>query len=79
MKDMEEAKYILGVKILQDCSKRLIVLSQEPCITKVLERFNMLNYMPVYTPIAKGESSTLKMCPNTKKNNKCPKFHIQVQ
>ena len=36
MKDMGEASYVLGVKILRDRSKRLLGLSQEMYIKKML-------------------------------------------
>lgn len=36
MKDMEEARYVLGTKIIKDCAKRLSVLSQEFYIKKML-------------------------------------------
>ena len=41
MKDMGEAKYILGIKIYRDRSRRLIGLSQCVYIDKILERFHM--------------------------------------
>ena len=41
--DMGEAEYILGVKIVRDRSKRLLGLSQEAYITKMLQHFNMLD------------------------------------
>ena len=41
MKDMGKADYILGVKILRDCSKKLLGLSQQTYIKKVLKRFQM--------------------------------------
>ena len=37
MKDMGEATYILGVKISRDRSKKLLSVSQEPYINKILE------------------------------------------
>ena len=37
MKDMGEAEYILGVKIQRDHSKRILSLSQENYINKILE------------------------------------------
>ena len=43
MKDMGEADYILGVKILRDHSKKLLGLSQQTYIKKVLEHFQMHN------------------------------------
>ena len=65
MKDMSEAEYILGVKIQHDHSKKFLVLLQEPYITKILERFNMYNCKSNDTPITKGKSLSLKMCPKT--------------
>ncbi|KAL0284949.1 UNVERIFIED_CONTAM: Retrovirus-related Pol polyprotein from transposon TNT 1-94 [Sesamum angustifolium] len=39
MKDMGEAEYILGVKIHRDRSKKLLSLSQETYIKRIIERF----------------------------------------
>jgi hypothetical protein len=41
MKDLGEVAYILGIKICKDRSKRLIGLSQDAYIDKILNRFNM--------------------------------------
>ena len=41
MKDLREAAYILGIRILRDRSKRLIRLSQSTYLDKVLKRFSM--------------------------------------
>ena len=41
MKDLGEAAYILGIRILRDRSKRLIGLSQSTYVDKVLKRFSM--------------------------------------
>ena len=62
MKDMGEAPYILGIKISRDRSSRLLSLSQESYINKVLERFNMKNCKPIDTPMAKNEILTKEMC-----------------
>nr|GEW62927.1 retrotransposon protein, putative, Ty1-copia subclass [Tanacetum cinerariifolium] len=43
MKDLEEAAYILGIKIYQDRSKRLIGLCQSAYIEKILKRYYMEN------------------------------------
>ncbi|GKC86399.1 putative retrotransposon protein [Tanacetum coccineum] len=43
MKDLEEATYILGIKIYRDRSKRLIGLCQSAYIEKILKRFYMKN------------------------------------
>ncbi|KAL0298185.1 UNVERIFIED_CONTAM: Retrovirus-related Pol polyprotein from transposon TNT 1-94 [Sesamum angustifolium] len=49
IKDMGEAEYILGVKIHQDRSKKLLSLSQETYIKRIIERFRMHNANPVDT------------------------------
>ena len=67
MKDMGNAIYILGVKISRDRSRRLLSLSQETYINKVLERFNMQNYKPISNPIAKGETFSKRMYPQTQR------------
>ncbi|GJT69271.1 retrotransposon protein, putative, ty1-copia subclass [Tanacetum coccineum] len=43
MKDLEEAAYILGIKIYRDRSKRLISLCQSAYIEKILKRYYMEN------------------------------------
>jgi hypothetical protein len=61
MKDMGEADYILGVKIFKDRSKKLLGLSQQTYIKKILERFQMNDCKPIDNPIAKGEKLCLEM------------------
>ncbi len=41
MKDMGEAAYILGIKVTRDRSRKMLSLSQETYIKRVLERFYM--------------------------------------
>nr|GEW81578.1 hypothetical protein [Tanacetum cinerariifolium] len=43
MKDLGDAAYILGIKIYRDMSKRLIGLSQDTYLDKILKRFKMEN------------------------------------
>ena len=66
MKDMGEAAYILGVKISRDRSKRLLSLSQETYIKKVLERFGMQNCKSIDTPVCKGDTLSQRQCPETR-------------
>ena len=49
MKDMGKVNLVLGVKILRDCSGRLLGLSQETCIKKILKWFQMQNCKPIDT------------------------------
>ena len=53
IKDMGEATYILGVKISKDQTKKLVPLSQEQCIKKILERFKLQDSKPIDTPMEK--------------------------
>ena len=41
MKDLEPPKQILGMCIVRDITKKVLWLSQEKYVTKILERFNM--------------------------------------
>nr|GEW01648.1 hypothetical protein [Tanacetum cinerariifolium] len=43
IKDLGEAAYILGIKIIRDRSKRLISLSQSAYLEKILKKFRMEN------------------------------------
>jgi hypothetical protein len=65
MKDMGEADYILGVKIFKDRSKKILGLSQQTYIKKVLECFQISDCKPIDTPIAKNESLSQNMSPKT--------------
>ncbi|GJW54206.1 retrotransposon protein, putative, ty1-copia subclass [Tanacetum coccineum] len=51
MKDLGEAAYILGIKIIRDRSKQLIALSQSAYLEKALKKFKMENSKKGYTPI----------------------------
>lgn len=48
VKDLDARKKILGMKIIRDCPKRMLWMSQEDYIKKVLERFNMHNVKHVH-------------------------------
>jgi hypothetical protein len=54
MKDLEEAVYILDIKIYRDRSKRLIELSQDVYIDKILNRFNMQDFEKGFLPMSHG-------------------------
>jgi hypothetical protein len=54
MNDLVEASYILGIEIYRDRSKRLIGLSQDAYIDKVLNRFNMQDYKKSFLPMMHG-------------------------
>ncbi|KAL0303266.1 UNVERIFIED_CONTAM: Retrovirus-related Pol polyprotein from transposon TNT 1-94 [Sesamum radiatum] len=70
MKDMGEAEYILGVKIHRDCSKKLLSLSQETYIKRIIERFRMHNANPVDTPMDKSCVLSKELCPKIEEEKK---------
>ena len=43
MKDLGDANYILGIKLLQDRKNRMLALSQPSYIDKIVARFGMEN------------------------------------
>ncbi|GJR30287.1 retrotransposon protein, putative, ty1-copia subclass [Tanacetum coccineum] len=51
MKDLREAAYILGIKIIHDRSKWLIALSQSAYLEKTPKKFRMENPKKGYTPM----------------------------
>ena len=63
MKDLGEAAYILGIKIYRDRSKRLIGLSQDTYIDKVLKRFNMEEAKKGFLPMSHGIHLSKTQCP----------------
>ena len=70
VKDMGEANYVLGVKIMRDWSKKLLCLSQETYTKKLLERFHINNSKPIDKIII------LRM---KRKGDKCPTCHMHLQ
>ena len=65
MKDIGEASYVLGVKIVRDRAKRLLGLSQETYIKRMLECYHMQDSKPMDTPVDKSLSLSRDMCPKT--------------
>ena len=65
MKDLGEDVYILGIKIYQGRSKRLIGLSQSTYIDKVLNRFSMQDSKREFLPMNHGALLSKTQCPST--------------
>ena len=63
MKDLGEPAYILGIKIYRDGSKRLIGLSQDTYIDKVVKRFNMEEAKKRFLPMSHGIHLSKTQCP----------------
>ena len=65
MKDLGEAAYILGIRIYRDRSRRLIGLSQDTYIDKVLKRFSMEESKKGFLPMSHGMHLSKTQCPTT--------------
>ena len=64
MNDMSEASYVIGVKIFQDGSQRLLGLSQKAYINKVLKEICNGKCSAIHVPIQKGDKFSTMQCPN---------------
>ena len=65
MKDLGEAKQILGMRIVRDKIVGTVELSQEGYIQKVLSRFNMQDAKPVNTPLVSHFKLSKEKSPKT--------------
>ncbi|RVX19207.1 Retrovirus-related Pol polyprotein from transposon TNT 1-94 [Vitis vinifera] len=63
MKDLGEASYVLGIKILRDRANGVLKLSQRAYIERILKRFNMHNCKSSKAPIVKGDKFSKAQCP----------------
>ncbi|CAJ2637310.1 unnamed protein product [Trifolium pratense] len=70
MKDLGNAKRILGMDILRDRSKGELFLSQHDYLKKVVERFRMTDSKVVKTPLDHHSKLSIKQCPQSKDERK---------
>ncbi|KAL9273201.1 Retrovirus-related Pol polyprotein from transposon TNT 1-94-like protein, partial [Drosera capensis] len=67
MKDMGQARQILGMQITRDRKAKRLWLSQEKYVERVLERFNMKGAKTVSCPLPSHLKLSKKLCPSTEK------------
>eukprot|EP00742_Colponemidia_sp_Colp-10_P002552 GILJ01002727.1.p2 GENE.GILJ01002727.1~~GILJ01002727.1.p2 ORF type:complete len:509 (+),score=47.37 GILJ01002727.1:627-2153(+) len=65
MKDLGEAKYILGIEILRNRPRRSLTLNQSKYIQDMLKKFGMDESKPIGTPMEKDAKLTKMMSPTT--------------
>ena len=65
MKDLGEAKKILGIEINRDKSTGKLWLSQENYVLKILEKFNMTEARQVATLLVDHFILSFSQCPNS--------------
>ena len=67
MKDLGPGKQILGMYIVRYRTKKVLWLSQEKYVTKILERFHMLEAKPVGSALPTNCKLNAKQCPKNEK------------
>ena len=65
MKDLGEANYILGIKLMRDRKNRMLGLSQAAYIDKMLVKFSMHNSKKGFLPFRHGVALSRDQCPRT--------------
>ncbi|KAL0292361.1 UNVERIFIED_CONTAM: Secreted RxLR effector protein [Sesamum calycinum] len=65
MKDLGKASYIIGIKIIRDRSKRILGMTQNSYVDKVLKRFTMEHSKRRFLPMRHGVKLSKKQSPKT--------------
>ena len=65
MKDLEEAQYILWIKVLRDHKNRKLMLSQDAYIDKLLVKYVMQDSKKCLLPFRHGIPLSQDQCPQT--------------
>jgi hypothetical protein len=73
MKDLGEAKYVIGIQIERDHEKGTISICQSEYVANILARFGMSDCHPVSTPLSISSKLTKSDCPST------PKEKLEMQ
>ena len=71
MKDLGEANYILGIKLLRDRKNKVLALSQALYIDKILARFSMENSKKGTLPFRHGVHISKEQSPKTLEQKEC--------
>ena len=70
MKELGNARRILGMEIERDRKNGTLFLSQKSCIQKALQRFNTEDSRPMLTPIASHFKLSSSQSPQTEDERK---------
>lgn len=65
MKDLGEAKQVLGIRLTRDRKSGIISIDQTQYLLDVLDRFRMSDCNPVSTPLDLNQKISLKFCPKS--------------
>ena len=62
MKNLEDTSFVIGIQIQCDRTRRILSLSQNANIEKVLDRYGMKNYFSGDTSVTRGDKLSLLQC-----------------
>ena len=79
MKDLGNTEHILGIKIRWDRQKKLLFVSQEKYIEKVLERFQMTDAKPSSVPLQSHVKFSKAHYPKNKEETEKNASHPMLQ
>ena len=65
MKDLGEARYVLGIRIFRDGKNKILALSQASYIDKVLEKYGMQDSKKGQQPMRHEIALSKEMFPKT--------------
>ena len=65
IKDLGEARHILGIKLMRDRLKRMLGLSQASYIDEILTRYSMQDSKKGFVPFRVGKSLSSNQSPKT--------------
>ncbi|GAA0175945.1 hypothetical protein LIER_41998 [Lithospermum erythrorhizon] len=63
MNELGKAQHILGMEIKRNRAQRLLWLSQQKYVLRVLQRFNMESSKPVSFPLGTHFKMSSQLCP----------------
>ena len=69
IKDLGELKFVLGICVSHDRTRKTIMLNQEEYLKQTLERYGMADCMPKYTPLPPGVVLSQMQTPSTNKEH----------
>ena len=63
--DLGPISWLLGMKVIRDCEKHIILLSQEPYVNAILAKYNFMDVKPVAIPVDPHAQLSDKQSPKT--------------
>ena len=79
MKDLGEASFVLGIKVVRDKTNNVLQLSRRAYIDRIFKRFDMHNCSPRSVLVTKGERISKDQCPKNDREKMAMKIFAILQ